>query len=41
MASFMAEAATKLSNSAFRVELDSPVAASRLISAQTLSAVVR
>src|SRR6266853_2501509 len=41
MASFMAEAATKLSNSALRVELDSPAAASRLISAQTLSAVVR
>jgi hypothetical protein len=40
-ASFMAEAATKLSNSALRVELDSPAAASRRISAQTLSAVDR
>lgn len=37
----MAEAATKLSNSALRVELDSPAAVSRRISAQTLSADIR
>src|ERR1700756_3672261 len=37
-ASFMADAATKLSRSAFLVEFDSPTAASRLISAQTRSA---